>query len=282
MKNLLCKTTLFLTICFMLISSNALYAGDEHYELPLQANESLYIPILPKKKAYIKIKDGYLIVDFGKENTQSIENVEDMLKQDIIRFYVEIADFNFDKMLDIAIPVTIGYGGLNVFCDIFFFDKKSGYFKKVLSEISNFDLDKKKKEITSEMTSTYCCHYYKRYRFFNGKPYEYFESVVANLCVEKITLKKPNGKIIKTAVGDYNEEKNALEPDVRAITKDRVYFYDKPDEKARTEMYVVKGDKVTLLDLSGEWYEWILVRYKGKKHIEKWIKFDDLCSDVAP
>jgi hypothetical protein len=170
MKNLLCKTTLFLSVCFMLISSNALYAGDEHYELPLNANESLYIPILPKKKAYIKIKDGYVIVDFGKGNPQKLENVVDMLDQGIISLNVEIADFNFDKMLDIAIPVAIGYGGVNIFSDIYLFDKKSGLFNKVLSEISNFELDKKKREITSEMTSTYCCHYYKRYRFLDDKP----------------------------------------------------------------------------------------------------------------
>ena len=126
------------------------------------------------------------------------------------------------------------------------------------------------------MASGCCWHYYKRYRFLDGKPYEYLDSILVVPCVEKITLKKPNGKINKALVGFYDQEKDSLEPDIRTIAKDRVYLYDKPEEGAKTKMYIIKGDEITLLDLSGDYYEWILIRYKGKKHIEKWIKTDDL------
>ncbi len=64
------------------------------------------------------------------------------------------------------------------------------------------------------------------------------------------------------------------------VTVERAPLYSRPEEKARTKMYLIKNDKVTLLDYSapdsGEC--WYLTRYKTatEKNIEKWLKCEHL------
>ncbi len=77
-------------------------------------------------------------------------------------------------------------------------------------------------------------------------------------------------------IAESDEHYNAPIPAVRAIAVERAYLYNQPVEAAKTSMYVIKGDRVTLLDAAGAWDEWVLMRYQGTRLIEKWIKFDQL------
>jgi len=56
----------------------------------------------------------------------------------------------------------------------------------------------------------------------------------------------------------------------------RAWLYNKPDETTRTKMYVVVGDKVEVLKAtqSADNSKWLLIRFKGRKLIEKWIRQD--------
>lgn len=64
----------------------------------------------------------------------------------------------------------------------------------------------------------------------------------------------------------------------RNITVEKAVLYDKPDAKTKTKMYLIKDDKVTLLDHREEddGVEWFLVRFDGKKRVEKWVEWSAL------
>ncbi|HYS62539.1 MAG TPA: hypothetical protein VEN30_01780, partial [Paraburkholderia sp.] len=52
----------------------------------------------------------------------------------------------------------------------------------------------------------------------------------------------------------------------------RTYLYDLPDSKAKTKLYLVRGDAVKALDKSGE--DWVRIEYieKNGAVIDKWIR----------
>ncbi|WP_241009049.1 hypothetical protein [Aggregatibacter actinomycetemcomitans] len=57
----------------------------------------------------------------------------------------------------------------------------------------------------------------------------------------------------------------------------KTFLYSEPDSKFRTNMYLIRGDQVVLLkekiDIDNKWY---LIRYKGKKEIDMWLKADSV------
>ena len=52
------------------------------------------------------------------------------------------------------------------------------------------------------------------------------------------------------------------------------YLYDSPDDSSRTKMYLVGGDKVSVLNkaTTSDNTRWLFIRFKGTKTLEKWIK----------
>ncbi|MBN6064330.1 hypothetical protein [Aggregatibacter actinomycetemcomitans] len=80
--------------------------------------------------------------------------------------------------------------------------------------------------------------------------------------------------IFKLYNGDPDLRDGSLEICFRLI-KDRTYLYNKPDYKEKTRMYLVKNDRVCILDKEDANQEkWYFINYKGKKEINMWIKAD--------
>ena len=61
-----------------------------------------------------------------------------------------------------------------------------------------------------------------------------------------------------------------------AKVKYKSILYLSPDEK--TNMYLIKGDKVKVLKdkLDDKGRKWYFINYKGKKEINMWIKADSV------
>lgn len=83
--------------------------------------------------------------------------------------------------------------------------------------------------------------------------------------------------VTTTAEPDAILEEQAVESESEGaikITVDKSWLYEKADESTRTKMYLVKDDEATLLRKSKaiDNTRWYLVRFKGKKPIEKWIR----------
>ncbi|KND83362.1 hypothetical protein [Aggregatibacter actinomycetemcomitans] len=60
------------------------------------------------------------------------------------------------------------------------------------------------------------------------------------------------------------------------IKSDKSYLYRTPNKV--TNMYLVKGDNITILDEKKDSYgeKWYFINYKGKKEINMWIKADSV------
>ena len=55
------------------------------------------------------------------------------------------------------------------------------------------------------------------------------------------------------------------------------YLYSKPNEINKSNMYLVKGDRIKIMDESiNHSVRWYFINYKGKKEINMWIKADSV------
>ena len=55
------------------------------------------------------------------------------------------------------------------------------------------------------------------------------------------------------------------------------YLYSKPDDKYRSNMYLIKGDQIKIIGESmNSNIQWYFINYKGKKEINMWIKADSV------
>ncbi len=189
---------------------------------------------------------------------------------------VRVGDLNFDGYNDLAIDTGIGYGGVNVFSRVFFWQPSNGQpntgqFSDGL-DISNFGLNTAKKYLTSEYKSG-PFHYQVSYKFDAQGPYKYKE-IVGPGPVAIVSFFSRSGKRIKRILVDPNRlSQDDYTPAILSIAE-KTYLYSKPVEEAKTKAYLIKGDKVTMLDVSEYPYQWYKVRYEGKKPLVRWIKTD--------
>ncbi len=61
--------------------------------------------------------------------------------------------------------------------------------------------------------------------------------------------------------------------DTATISATKSWLYNEPDKQDKSKMYLVKGDKVSIVKRSTDW---LLIRFKGKSLIEKWIAAEDI------
>lgn len=61
---------------------------------------------------------------------------------------------------------------------------------------------------------------------------------------------------------------------MQASILDKTYLYLNPNEKEKTKIYLIKDNKVTILDtqINNANQKWYFINYKGKKDINMWIK----------
>jgi hypothetical protein len=85
---------------------------------------------------------------------------------------------------------------------------------------------------------------------------------------------KISEKIIVTNQRDYAKRM----PVTTMVVADKARLYDDHSDSSSVKMYLLKGDKVQLVDFNSENGLWYLVKYFTKRHgaILKWIKCEDL------
>ena len=85
-----------------------------------------------------------------------------------------------------------------------------------------------------------------------------------------------NGKSIVKRDGLFFEVGNDyLDPYFYMNSKS--YLYSKPNEINKSNMYLVKGDRIKIMDESiNHSVRWYFINYKGKKEINMWIKADSV------
>jgi hypothetical protein len=265
--------SLLLGVSFASISMAAPVEPKGYAKLPIKFSPSTAIPVSivqQGQKVQAKLPGG---------KTQDLGELPDLETVGIAPESLLQSDFNFDGLGDVAVLDGIGYGGVNLFYRLYTWDKAAGKFKEFKETISNPLLDAKAKTINTSQRSG-PRWYSKDYRIFNGKPYLWQDGAMVGSEGDLYFVKTYDsaGKMLKKVVVDeaatpINEK---TVPAMRKIAADKAVLYAKPDVKAQTKMYVIKGDKVALLDYAenDDGSEWFLIRFNGKKTVEQWVKAD--------
>ena len=90
------------------------------------------------------------------------------------------------------------------------------------------------------------------------------------------TVKKLDGAKGKKLANILKTLADRKKKSYRQVTKVKSYLYQAPANNFKSKMYLIKGDKVTLLsekiDQSNQ--TWFFINYKGKKDLNMWLKSD--------
>lgn len=194
------------------------------------------------------------------------------------------ADFNFDGWLDLAVPMAVGYGGVNYFYEIYFYNPRTQHYE-LLGVPGAYDGQFCNPEISQleKILLTSCksgpSYNYTDYRFVAGKPYVYRTSQMFPLAgftpndvVYATHFYEQGGKLVWTL---WNDNPRDHRPARRTITQARVYLYDKPDPNSKTKTYLVKGDPVEVVGVSPADYAWVRIAYKSRQRgrVVAWVYF---------
>ncbi len=172
---------------------------------------------------------------------------------------VTFADLNFDGYADIGVLMGIGYGGVNVCRDYFFYAPQTKRYTRQIDIACNLEIYSSKSRLLATMAK-------------DGPSQE-----------SDIYWIDPMGAahhIIKsTGHWPQNEEGDMIfryTSDAR-VKASKAYFYAKPGGK-RSKVYIIKGDKVSLLNMALHQGEtWVKVAYRSKKKTyRQWVRFSDL------
>lgn len=219
----------------------------------------------------------------GKQ--QSLAVVETYEASDGIKNIALTEDFNFDGAQDLALLESSGYGGVNLFYRLFLWDQKTNSFNDFGEPVSNPEVDPKKQVLTTSSRSG-PMWYTTKYKLEQGKLYpavDWEPITVNDGNWQRLTFKNPQGKVTGHKVVSSQDEQSGDAGDNlpfagATIKVKKAALYDKPNSSTKTKMYLIKKDEVTLLDwqpTEGDPYVgegWFLVRYEGKRTIEKWIE----------
>ncbi len=197
----------------------------------------------------------------------------------------QVADFNFDGSNDVAILEGNGYGGVNLFYRLYLWNKGSGSFKEFVdktseeSGISNPEVDSAKRIVRTSARSG-PRWFSTEYHSDKGRLYPAVSTEMLSVgedAFDYATFRNAAGKVTGHKItGEGDGDATAT------IQIDKAWLYDKPNSGSKTKMYVIKGDTVTLLDWKAKEGSnfgedgWYLIRYKGKKTIEKWLDSSSL------
>ena len=85
---------------------------------------------------------------------------------------------------------------------------------------------------------------------------------------------RQRGRWVRTVSSEEMAKEEEKPASTLTIKSKQAVLHDKPSADSATKMYVITGDKVTLLSEStaaaGD--VWYLIRFEGSKVIEKWIR----------
>lgn len=267
-------------ILFLLGYASIGLAASEEGQFPFK-----FAPVKGQSVSIDQPAGAEVIAHLPKNKQQVLAVVETYEASDNIQHIALIDDFNFDGAQDLALLESYGYGGVNLFYHLFLWDQAAQQFSKFGETISNPELDAKRQVLTTSARSGPVWSSTK-YKLEQGKLYPAvdWEAITVNDGNwQRLTFKNPQGQVIGHKVVSSQDEQSGdtgenLPNAGASIKVKKAALYDRPNAAAKTKMYLIQKDIVSLLDwqpTEGDPYSgagWFLVRYQGKKLIEKWIE----------
>lgn len=235
--------------------------------LPFDKTYNYKLNIHPTIKATFRIKKGRFQITVPGGETQTLTTVEPYRENKI---YFQVHDFNFDGYIDIAIAQSYGYGGVNVFSDLYLFDLNQKNYMKVLND-SNFEVDHNRHILMSGQKSG-PRYYQKEYKFEGLTPRVIWDSVTLAISgLWKVKFYDHKGEVKKVVITNSLKK---LEPARLKIALKKAYLHQAPYQGSKGKSYVIQGDSVQLLDVDGSWDEWVKILYNNpsKGPVKGWVK----------
>jgi hypothetical protein len=220
------------------------------------------------KKVGIYLEGNDVMMYSDHFNTQYLGELPDKEEREYTDALALEGDFNFDGYQDIALFEGSGYGGVNQFYRLMLWDKSKGEFKPFQTSVGLPSLNTKKQTLVSAQRSG-PRWYSSVFHFKDGKLVQRDEEAMIDGELSKVEIYDGKDKLLKTLITDKDDYTLDTPTATRNIRLEKAWLYNKPDFDSKTKMYVIKGDKVELLDFKNEMF---LMKYKGKKTITKWIE----------
>ncbi len=204
-----------------------------------------------------------------KKGTNKVIFSEELLGHKSIDKDIKFIDMDFDKKKEIVINSdkdpnhVVNYIAIKINCNKIERHPLLGEF----GEFKGYDVSESQKktyiyldENHNIATLEYC---------YKNKLYLCKKNSFIKEGAELIRKYDDKGNIITSKVFFNNDE---LQP----IVNTKVYLNKKPN--VATASYLIKGDKVTILDeqTDNTNQRWYFINYKGKKDINMWIKAEDV------
>lgn len=265
------------------------FAQREPKNYSLEKAFNITVQLSSKTRQVLRLifdgKTPKLEVKFGNK-TQSFAFEDFMLEQDN-HGSVIVDDINFNGFVDLGIPTGTGYGGVNYFYNFYTFERLSQTFK-VLANPEGNDWCNPQLEAKTKTIFTSCKSgpqwYGANYRFYQAKPYLYQSGEMAflegffddknldNLLWNVITYHH-NKQLLSSRCYEYE----TLQTPVRRVPQAKVFLYLNPKESAITKNYIVKNDRILILELlDTDGGQWLKIAYHSRKlgWIKRWIRLE--------
>lgn len=195
-----------------------------------------------------------------------------------------VDDFTFDGAADLMVPSSTGYGGVNWFYVLYRYSRTAQRLEpvKMDEEFCNPAADPVAKVLKVPCKSGPAWHDDAFQFTAGGVPFRHRESSLVTLqgfpddaeaAVYLIEYRDAGKKRLRSEVRDAEDP---ARPAVRLIPAGRVYLHTSANAKTRTGAYIVKGDRVELLDVTTEasgGAQWLQVAYRSARagRLVRWI-----------
>ncbi|WP_148093527.1 hypothetical protein [Burkholderia cenocepacia] len=210
----------------------------------------------------------------GSSVCKDIEPTDD-LKKAIDDGYENLAVVDIYKDGNREIAATSGGGDS---CSKFFsYDHASRRFSALKfsdRDICNFRID------GDGLISSYrldAKQYEDIYKIKNGK----YQIAISDACVGCDEISRSvyvDGRVSEKLIVTNQQNYAQRAPVTTAVAVNKARLYDDHSDSSATKMYLLKGDKVQLVEFNSENGLWYLVKYLSRRRgvILKWVKCEDL------
>jgi hypothetical protein len=278
--NRLTMRSLFFALLLALSLGSAQTLLEYSVDRPFQASLPLRNGSAARVHLSLKAGSSTLELHLGKR-TQSL-TVGTLSDGFVPPGTVLARDFNFDGWLDLALPMSTGYGGVNFFYEIYFYDPGSGRYALLRvpgeydGQFCNPQVSQREKALLTSCKSG-PAYAYADYKFAGGKPYLYRTSQMYPLggfgrkddLIFATRIFNAKGQLVRSLWNDDPREGRAAS---RTVVK-RLPLYPKPDPSAQPNGYLARGERVEILGLNESDYSWVKVAYLSRAvgRIVRWV-----------
>mgnify|MGYP003647582959 FL=1 len=184
-----------------------------------------------------------------------------------------LSDVNFDGIRDLLVETQVGYGGVNVFFDLYL-GTQSGFETDIAEQgLSNPEIDQDRKQITTMMRSG-PSWYRDIYLISNRRPYRFMTTTAAGRGISYARFLSDDGQLQREMITDaVQEDPRDWQPLQLILPGGAPYpLRGEPDDASATSGALPDGSTILLRRFSED-RRFALVEH-SKNRMTGWLKTD--------